>query len=266
MPSSSSTDLPVVMVRDLIHQYPSPTGEVPFNLSIAQFELYPRELVALLGPSGTGKTTLAKVIAGVEPPTHADTIRVLEPRPGGAVPHDLARLWSEEPEALPRLRRVVFGYAPQAPELFPELTLRENLTLPLQLGGHRVDATRVDAVLRACSRPDPSGGFDLLRIADQRANHASGGQKQRVGAMRAFITQPPVLILDEVTANLDESTAQRMLGVVNRLRAYGTAVLWITHDEPLAVQFADRIVRLGSIGPDHMGIVDEHVRLSPPTP
>jgi putative ABC transport system ATP-binding protein len=184
---------------------------------------------AVLGVSGSGKSTLLQCAAGIERPS-SGTVRLCGT--------DLARL-SHRRQAVLRRRRV--GFVFQDLNLLPELTVAENIALPLRLD-HRA-AHRAD-IEQAAARVGLSGGQLQRRPAE-----LSGGQQQRAAIARAVVTRPDVIFADEPTGALDPHTAT---GVLRLLRgaADGTTVVIVTHD-PQVTRFCDQAVFL------HAGRVDQ---------
>jgi len=181
------------------------------------------DAVAVIGPSGSGKSTLLGLIAGLDAPTDG-TITV-----GGV---DITRLGES---ALARFRRETIGYVFQSYHLIPTLTAAENVAVPLELAGARRVAARARALL------------EQVALAD-RAHHypvqLSGGEQQRVALARAVALDPPLLLADEPTGNLDSATGGAIIELLFTLnRERGSTLLLVTHDVALAER-ADRVVSL----------------------
>ena len=184
------------------------------------------EFVAMLGESGVGKSTLLNCIAGLD---EAD---------GGSV-HiaDTDVLSLPEPERA-KLRREKLGFVFQAFHVLPHLSVAENVGLPLRLLG-RLDKARVDALLQAVG---------LSGLGERSPAQLSGGQLQRVALARALVHKPLLILADEPTGNLDPSTAERMMDVLQaQVRAEGAACLLVTHSAAAASR-ADRVLRLTATG------------------
>jgi putative ABC transport system ATP-binding protein len=194
--------------------------------SDAAFTLARGEVVAVLGESGVGKSTLLNCIAGLEP---ADAGTVL--LDGRALP------WHDE-TALAHWRRVHLGFVFQAFHVLPHLTVAQNVALPLLLL-RRPDAARVRSLLQ---------GVGLADLADRLPRTLSGGQLQRVAIARALVHAPPLVLADEPTGNLDATTAERVIELLaQQVRAQGAACLIATHSAGAAAR-ADRVLRLTARG------------------
>jgi len=188
--------------------------------------LAPGEFVAMLGESGVGKSTLLNCIAGLD---EADSGSVLL---DGALMLALG-----EPERA-RLRREKLGFVFQAFHLLPQLTVAQNIELPLRLLG-RPDAQRTQALLDAVG---------LAGLGARSPAQLSGGQLQRVALARALVHKPRLILADEPTGNLDPATAERMLDLLQaQVKAEGAACLLVTHSAA-AAQRADRRVQLTASG------------------
>ena len=179
--------------------------------------------VAVVGPSGSGKSTLLGLLAGLDTPSEG-TITV-----GGV---DVTRLGES---ALARFRRETIGYVFQSYHLIPTLTAADNVAVPLELAGERRVAARTRTLL------------EQVGLAD-RAHHypvqLSGGEQQRVALARAVALDPPLLLADEPTGNLDSATGAAIIELLFRLnRERGSTLVLVTHDAALAER-ADRIVSL----------------------
>ena len=242
-----------------------------------------RSTVALLGPSGCGKTTLLTVLGLLRSPTHAEKIeRFVMRTPGqdGAwIQHDLRESWlGRRRRHIEELRRRHLGFALQSGELLPALTVRENIAAPLRLNGINGSEcrTRIDELLVSFDLEDaaPTGSTPndhslsepRRRLGGQRVNRLSGGEYQRVALARAIAHRPTLLFVDEPTSALNRELAHDALRQLRILQcgpqSHG-ALIMITHDENLAMTFADVIVRMA---PKRGEPVGEVVEISPHTP
>jgi putative ABC transport system ATP-binding protein len=181
------------------------------------------ESVALLGPSGSGKSSLMAVLAGLERPT------------GGNVRVDGVDMAALDEDGLARARRGRIGIVLQAFHLLPTMTALENVAVPLELAGERdaFDRARVELV-----------GVGLGDRTDHYPAQLSGGEQQRVAIARALVTGPALLFADEPTGNLDRSTGAAIMNLLFARRAAAGATLFvITHDAELAAR-CGRIIEL----------------------
>jgi putative ABC transport system ATP-binding protein len=202
-----------------------------FNLRVG-----PGERVALMGPSGSGKTTVLNLICGLDEPT-AGIVKVAGVAFSGLSDDERTRL-----------RREKIGMVYQTFNLLPTLTALENAALPLRLQG----TTKREASRRAAALLERLG---LTNRADHRPDELSGGERQRVAIARALIFEPPLLLGDEPTGNLDSTTGEEILGLLDDLhRERGCTLLLVTHDE-LVAGHCDRVLRLrdGRVVDDRLG-------------
>ena len=214
-----------VRVEDVVKSYGSASSSV-VALRGVSLEVWRGERVALLGKSGSGKSTLLHLIGGLDRPSSG---RI---EAGG---NDLARMTGEE---LAAYRLTTVGMIFQAYNLIPSRTAQENVELPMVLAGVP-PADRSEAA-RAALEAVGLGG----RLG-HRPMELSGGEHQRVAIARALVNRPEILLADEPTGNLDSATAGEILDLLlEHLRREGTTLIMVTHDEELARQAADRIVRL----------------------
>lgn len=200
-------------------------GKIVRALDCVSLTIARGERVAVMGPSGSGKSTLLNLICGLdEPSTGAIKIDSV----------DIARL---DDDARTRLRREKIGMIFQTFNLLPTLTALENVSLPLRLNG----ASKKEAELRASAM---LGKVGLGERATHRPDQMSGGERQRIAIARALIFQPPVLLADEPTGNLDSKTGQEILALLDDLhREFNTTILMVTHNEE-AAEHCDRVIRL----------------------
>ena len=181
------------------------------------------EFVAIVGTSGSGKSTLLHMLGGLDRPT-SGTVTV-----GGK---DIFSLKDEE---LTIFRRRKIGFVFQAYNLVPVLSVYENIVLPIQLDGGKVDEAYVNQVIHT---------LGLEAKLQNLPNQLSGGQQQRVAIARALATKPAILLADEPTGNLDSRTSQDVLSLMKVTgRKFAQTMVMITHNEEIA-QLSDRIVRI----------------------
>ncbi len=181
------------------------------------------ETVGLVGPSGSGKSSLLMLMGGLERAT-GGTVRALG--------HDLTTM---NEDALARLRRDNIGVVFQSFHLIPTMTALENVATPLELAGHR------DAFARAAAELDAVG---LAHRADHYPGQMSGGEQQRVALARASAPRPKLLLADEPTGNLDGANGAAIIRLLFDLRdRHGATLVLVTHSEDLARR-CDRVIRL----------------------
>jgi putative ABC transport system ATP-binding protein len=179
---------------------------------------------AIMGPSGSGKSTLLHCLAGLDSPT------------SGRVFIGDVDLTTLDEKRLTLLRRERIGFVFQAYNLVPTLTAAENITLPIDIAGRRVDRAWFDTVV------DTVGLRDRL---DHRPSELSGGQQQRVAGARALVSQPTIVFADEPTGNLDSRSSAELLTFLRAaVDDHGQTILLVTHDAAAASR-ADRVVFLG---------------------
>ncbi|MEU8263940.1 ABC transporter ATP-binding protein [Micromonospora sp. NPDC048999] len=178
---------------------------------------------AIMGPSGSGKSTLLHCLAGL------DTLTSGRVYVGDT---DLATLSDKQ---LTLLRRDRLGFVFQAFNLLPTLTATENITLPADLAGRKVDPEWFDTVVTTLALGDRLG---------HRPSQLSGGQQQRVAVARALVSKPDVVFGDEPTGALDSRTSAELLGFLrSAVDDLGQTVVMVTHD-PIAAAYADRVIFL----------------------
>ena len=181
------------------------------------------EFVAIVGTSGSGKSTLLHMLGGLDRPT------------SGSVFVDGKDIFSLKDEALTIFRRRKIGFVFQSYNLVPVLNVQENIVLPIQLDGRRVDKAFVRQIVRT---------LGLEERLEALPSQLSGGQQQRVAIARALATAPAIILADEPTGNLDSRTSQDVLGLLKiTSQKFSQTIVMITHNEEIA-QMADRILRI----------------------
>ena len=181
------------------------------------------EFVAIVGTSGSGKSTLLHILGGLDRPT------------GGSVLVDGKDIFSLKDEELTIFRRRKIGFVFQAYNLVPVLSAYENIILPIQLDGGRVDKDYVGRVIEA---------LGLEQRLNSLPSQLSGGQQQRVAIARALAAKPAIILADEPTGHLDSKTSQDVLSLMKiTSQKFAQTMVMITHNEEIA-QTADRIVRI----------------------
>ncbi|HTN63310.1 MAG TPA: ABC transporter ATP-binding protein [Devosia sp.] len=209
-------------------------SEVRYSLEIAGRPLHilkgvslrvaPAEVVAIVGPSGSGKTSLLMLLAGLERATSGQ-VMVRE--------QNLSQLSEDD---LARFRRKSLGIVFQSFHLIPSLTALDNVALALEIASPHLSLQQTHEAAAAAL-----AAVGLSDRLDHRPTALSGGEQQRVGLARAMVTNPPLLLADEPTGNLDQQTGALVVDLMFDLaRQRGAAVLLITHDPGLAAR-ADRV-------------------------
>ena len=189
-------------------------------------EIHSGEFVALLGSSGSGKSSMLNLIAGLDRPTSGSVI-VQE--------RDLAKLTREE---LAKYRLHVVGMVFQSFNLIPSMTVTENVELPLRFA--EVDRGRRDSLAR-----ESLERVGLKARMGHRPSELSGGEQQRAALARALINRPQLLLADEPTGNLDSHTGTEIMDMVRDFnRALGMTVVMVTHERALAERYAQRMIFL----------------------
>ena len=215
---------PVLSTRGLRRSFTQ--GDVTIDvLRGIDLDVMPGEIVALVGPSGSGKSTLLQAVGLLEGGFEG-SIRI-----AGREAADL------DDDGRTELRRDALGFVSQFHHLLPEVNARENIVLPQLIHGADTEAAnaRAEQLL---------GALGLAARLDHRPSKLSGGEQQRVAVARALANKPPLVLADEPTGNLDETTADTVLGEFLALvRGEGSAALVATHNERLAAKM-DRILRL----------------------
>lgn len=185
------------------------------------FSVEEGEFVAVVGTSGSGKSTMLHMMGGLDTPTSGSVIVRGE---------DLAKKNDEE---LTIFRRRNIGFIFQNYNLVPILNVYENIVLPVELDGDTVDKRFLEEIIHMLALDDKLKNMP---------NNLSGGQQQRVAIARAIASKPEILLADEPTGNLDSKTSAEVMGMLKMsVEKYGQTLVMITHDEDIA-QIADRIL------------------------
>lgn len=198
-------------------------GNVVKALDGVNFHVKDQEFVAIIGKSGSGKSTLLHVLGGLDIPTEGDVL--LEGK----------SILGLKKEQLAIFRRRNIGFVFQDYNLVPDLNVYENVILPIELDGRKVDEKYVNEIL------------ELLGMSDKKnvlPGMLSGGQQQRTAIARALATKPSIILADEPTGNLDSVTSHEVLGLLKMVaKQFRQTIILITHDRDIA-QLADRIVHI----------------------
>jgi putative ABC transport system ATP-binding protein len=189
------------------------------NLAVAE-----SEFVAVMGPSGSGKSTLLTALAAMNPPSQ------------GRVVIDGIDVYSLAPERQADFRHEYVGFVFQQLQLLPYLTALENVLLSLTIAR----MPRTEKLTRA---QDALARVGLEGKEDRLPNQLSGGEQGRVAVARAIVNQPPLVLADEPTGNLDQATGIQVLELLRELNIAGQTVIMVTHD-PQAARYASRRVSI----------------------
>ena len=212
----------ILQTKDLKKYYGSGETQVK-ALDSVDLTVENGEFVAIVGTSGSGKTTLLHMLGGLDRPTSGEVIV------------DGQNLLTLKDEALTIFRRRKIGFVFQSYNLVPVLSVWENIILPVQLDGRKVDMPYVEELIST---------LGLERKLHNLPNQLSGGQQQRVAIARAMAAKPAILLADEPTGNLDSRTSQDVLSLMKVTgQKFSQTMVMITHNEEIA-QMAHRIVRV----------------------
>jgi putative ABC transport system ATP-binding protein len=234
-PRSRPGDAPVVELRAVRKTYYKPDGSIMVEaLKGVDIAIHRGEYVAIMGASGSGKSTLMNVLGCLDRPSM------------GAYLLDGRDINTMSDEALSEFRGRTIGFVFQAFNLIPQLTIEENVEVPL----FYQDVPKAERRARSIESLGTVGLKDRL---GHRPRELSGGQQQRTAIARALVTQPVVLLADEPTGNLDSSTGRSILDMFDRLHGSGMTIIIVTHDNAVADR-CHRIIRLadGSVEVDRL--------------
>ena len=215
-------DMYILRTKDLTKYY----GEEPIlvkALDGVTLEIEEGTFTAIVGTSGSGKSTLLHMLGGLDVPT------------GGSVEVDGQELGTMDRGELTVFRRRKIGFIFQNYNLLPNLTVYDNIVLPVELDGRRVDREYLKSIVKV---------LGIQEKLKQKPNKLSGGQQQRVAIARALIAKPAIILADEPTGNLDSHTSQEVIGLLKETsRNFEQTIVMITHEEAIA-QVADCTIRI----------------------
>ena len=196
------------------------------------------EFVAIVGTSGSGKSTLLHMLGGLDRPT------------SGTVMVDGQDIFSLKEEALTIFRRRKIGFVFQAYNLVPVLNVYENIVLPIELDGGKVNKDFVEQIVQT---------LGLEKKLDALPNQLSGGQQQRVSIGRAIVKNPDILLCDEPTGALDYNTSKEILKLIEDVnKKYGNTVIMVTHNEAIR-HMADHVIKLRDGSVRHNDINEQKI-------
>ena len=212
----------IVKVNDLKKYYGKDENLVK-ALDGVTFEVNKGEFVCIVGTSGSGKSTLLHMIGGLDRPTKGNV---------AINNNDIFKLNDEE---LTIFRRREIGFVFQQFNLIPILNVYENIVLPIELDGNKIDEEYVNTVITS---------LGLESKVNNLTNNLSGGQQQRVAIARALATKPSIILADEPTGNLDSKTSQDVMGLLKTMsQKFNQTIIMITHNQEIS-QMADRVIRI----------------------
>lgn len=192
-------------------------------LSDVNLEIEKGEMVAIIGASGSGKSTLLHMLGGIDTPT------------SGSIFYGKDNISAMNDKKLSAFRREKTGFVFQFFNLFQELTVKQNIMVPMQLQKKKVDKERVVELAESLGIREKLSAFP---------EQLSGGQQQRVAIARALINQPDLLLCDEPTGNLDEKTGQEVMELLLEAKEkWGQTIVLVTHNKEIANQ-ADRVFKM----------------------
>jgi len=212
----------MLIARNLTKEFDSGAHHLTVLRDVT-FEIAQGEFIAVVGPSGSGKTTLLGLLAGLDTPTRGQVIL------------DGTDITNLTEDARAKLRGEKVGFVFQTFQLIPTLTALENVQVPLELRGDRNAEARARELL---------GRVGLADRVEHLPMQLSGGEQQRVALARAFANHPRILFADEPTGNLDGTTGERIVALLEELNSEsGSTIVLVTHDVSLAER-ARRLIRL----------------------
>ena len=224
MEETKNKAAPVIRLQDVRKEYVVGDSHI-HALDGVSLSVSPGEFVCISGRSGSGKSTMLNMLAGLEKPTSGEIV-ILD-----------KHIENMSESARIRFRRQYIGFVFQSYNLMPQYTAVENVELPLMLRGigKRERRKQALAVMEQVG---------IVSHAEHKPSELSGGQQQRVGIARALITKPPIVFADELTGNLDTKTSAEIMDLLTRLfRSSGTTFMLVSHDPDMS-QYTDRTIHL----------------------
>ena len=224
MEETKNKAAPVIRLQDVRKEYDVGDSHI-HALDGVSLSVSPGEFVCISGRSGSGKSTMLNMLAGLEKPTSGEIV-ILD-----------KHIENMSESARIRFRRQYIGFVFQSYNLMPQYTAVENVELPLMLRGigKRERRKQALAVMEQVG---------IVSHAEHKPSELSGGQQQRVGIARALITKPPIVFADELTGNLDTKTSAEIMDLLTGLfRSSGTTFMLVSHDPDMS-QYTDRTIHL----------------------
>ena len=220
---NSEVDYMKILETKSLTKYYGKEPNIVKALDGVDISVYDGEFVAVVGTSGSGKSTLLHMLGGLDRPT------------GGIVTVDGKNIFNLKEEALTIFRRRKIGFVFQSYNLVPVLNVYENIVLPIELDGAKIDRKYIDNIISVLGLEEK-----LKNLPSQ----LSGGQQQRVAIARALAAKPSIILADEPTGNLDSKTGMDVLSLMKLpAEKFGQTMVMITHNDEIA-QMADRIIRI----------------------
>lgn len=212
----------ILSTHDLTKTYG--TGDnVVHALTDVSLDIEEGKFVSIIGSSGSGKSTLLNLLGGLDRPTSGDVVL------------DGKAIFEMDDEALTIFRRRKIGFVFQNYNLVPILNVYENIVLPIELDGTKIDTAYVDKIM------------DVLGLSEKKfsmPNQLSGGQQQRVAIARALAAKPSIILADEPTGNLDSKTSMDVIALLKLTgKEFAQTIVMITHNEEIATM-ADQMIRI----------------------
>ena len=212
----------ILKAENLVKIYGQGENEVK-ALNNVSLEIEEGEFVSIVGSSGSGKSTLLNMLGGLDRLTSGD------------IYINNKKLGDMKDEELTIFRRRNIGFVFQNYNLVPILNVYENIVLPIELDGMKIDEEYMDSIINT---------LGLNQKLTNIPNNLSGGQQQRVAIARAIATKPAIILADEPTGNLDSKTSMDVIGLLKMTsQKFNQTIVMITHNEEIA-QLADRIIRI----------------------
>ena len=212
----------ILKAENLVKIYGQGENEVK-ALNDVSLEIEEGEFVSIVGSSGSGKSTLLNMLGGLDRLTSGD------------IYINKKKLGDMKDEELTIFRRRNIGFVFQNYNLVPILNVYENIVLPIELDGMKIDEEYIDSIINT---------LGLNQKLTNMPNNLSGGQQQRVAIARAIATKPAIILADEPTGNLDSKTSMDVIGLLKMTsQKFNQTIVMITHNEEIA-QLADRIIRI----------------------
>lgn len=214
---------PLIEIKNVTKDFHVKTQEIKVLRGIS-INIYPGELVVILGPSGSGKSTLLNLILGLEPPSAGEVIFKGEP------------IHNQTPDFIAELRKRHVGMVHQQANWIKSLNVIENVSFPLTLRSlpkHQI-LTKAKEKLEI---------FGMAGWSNFQPSELSSGQQQKIGLARALVTDPEIIVADEPTGNLDFKSGRKLVELLSELVKQGKTVIMVTHDLEY-IEYADRIIRI----------------------